>query len=221
MLVNKWVSCRVLQRLGVTVPSTHLLALSSMHASLIDNTGYSTTLPHFGSEIPVDFDRETVFDFLPHTLLGQVANLWDVTTALIVDHWLGCTKPSRTVFCRDGTRSTDGGGENPKRPFRGYVIGSSFAFGGVSWEFAQGPSWKRGDNQLQCIDIEQSLRAVSCVDGLPAKSIKQTLEHVPTEWLLGRDRNLLSQLLDELVVRRGYVKRFMLERPWTRRRDFR
>src|SRR4051794_38366945 len=82
ILVNEWVSVQLLDYLGIPNAHAEMIRLNdeflSAHPEIAVTIG-SRTSPvqagwHFGSRVPVDPNRFAIYDYLPDTLLRQIAN---------------------------------------------------------------------------------------------------------------------------------------------------
>lgn len=112
-LAAEWIAHRLLQQLGVSVPTLCLLHLPQeiqrMENFRFIHEGREHPVRgdlHLGSALPCDPRVRSIWDFLPHRFLNKVENLADFATVLVFDVWLQKVAPRQAIFVRMHQGST-------------------------------------------------------------------------------------------------------------------
>jgi hypothetical protein len=203
-LINEWIAYGLLQRLGVPVPSAHVLRLSESVA-IDDGPPWfargDKLVPvqsglHLGSKCPVDPLKNAIYDFLPRKLFPSVCNLDDFAKVFVVDILCGQLDTRQAIFVR---------GRGAKARFQAYFIDHGLAFGGSEWKFKdalfRGMYWDRAIYSI--IDMyaicEQALHMLQTI---PDADILSLASGAPASWFGKGDEAPLRNLLLELNERR-------------------
>ena len=212
VLANELISSGLLEYLKIAAPRTALIQVTP--AFLAANSDVHLTLGakrvaaapgwHFGSRFPGDPDRTAVYDFLPDSLLAQVANLEDFRAILVFDKWTANADGRQCVFHRAMVRRTGFAG----RPaFVARMIDHGFAFNGPNWDFPESPI-----QGLYCRrQVYESVRSLDDfqpwldqVIHFPEEVIDQAWKRIPPGWVDGEEDDL-DRLLERLYDRRKRV----------------
>ena len=206
VLINEWLASAVLRYLGVSTPDTTVVKLSTefirdnpeVHIQLASRCEPPVSGYHFGSRFAGG--SKAVYDQLPSTLLGSVANLRDFCGVLVADKWLGNTDLRQSVFVRV---------PNPCRnlSFRVQMIDNGQVFDGGNWRFED--SSLRGlylggvyDHVRGAKDFEPWLAAV---DTFPRAILMEAFQQIPASWRGADTEVAFEKLLDQLMRRRSRV----------------
>src|SRR5262245_41128328 len=108
VLVNEWIAWTFLRYLQISTPDAAMVELTpefiEQNPEVYIQLGSSrlAVVPgwHFGSCYPGDPSRVAVYDFVPDTLLGQVANAPDFAGVLAFDKWVSNADARQAVFIR-------------------------------------------------------------------------------------------------------------------------
>src|SRR4051812_28977601 len=108
VLVNEWIGNTFLHYLQIPSPAINIVHVTEsflgespeVYIQLGNSRRAVEPGWHFGSRYPGDPSRIAVYDFVPDTLLGKVANLTDFIGALVFDKWTGNADARQSVFIR-------------------------------------------------------------------------------------------------------------------------
>lgn len=164
---------------------------------------------HFGSRYPGDPARLAVYDFLPDSLLPQVANLNHFLGALVADKWLGNVDARQSVYFRArlGHWAVKPAGSSRKVGFVVQMIDHGYAFGGPEWSFRDGPLDGLAPRPMVYRDVRGWSDFQPWLDqvaSFPEEVADQARRQIPLAWLEG-DAGGLDLLLEELWARRRRV----------------
>jgi hypothetical protein len=213
VLVNEIVCSVLLDYLQISSPPTALIHVDSPflaanpEVSLMQG-GYRVEVPpgwHFGSRYPGDPDRVAVYDFLPDSLLGKVANLDGFRAILVFDKWTANTDGRQCVFYRARIRRADGPGE--ETGFVAQMIDHGFAFNGPNWDFPEAALqglYARVAVYGGVHSLEDFQPWLEQVRNFPEEVIDRAWKVVPPAWLEG-DEEAFERLLVRLYERRKLV----------------
>jgi hypothetical protein len=169
---------------------------------------------HYGSCYPGDPARLAVYDFLPDSLLGAVANREHFLGVLVADKWMSNADARQSVYFRSRIAqwSPEGGSRSGGTAFVAQMIDHGYAFGGPAWEFADAPLHGMAPRPA----VYQYVRGVgdfepwlSQVASMPPEVLDQARGRIPQRWLEG-DGNELDRLLEQLWRRRRQVADLIL-----------
>jgi hypothetical protein len=211
VLVNEWIGCHFLRRLGVATPETRTLYVDRDLARTIPlgSAGW-----HFASRHP---GAVATFDVVPDAVLARVANLGDFGGALVADKWMGNTDMRQCIFVRD--RVADHVRDADHHPLRkGFVvlmIDQDHVFNGWRWEFTAAPSHSLYFRPLVYRNIVQrDLEPwFDRVRSFPASVAEDAISQIPSTWLGGtdQDRAWLSIVIESLMCRRRRIADLVLD----------
>ena len=115
ILVNEVLAAEILAHLQIASPRHQMVRVSSdfLHANpevhLQSGTSRAAVEPgwHFGSVHPGNPDTLTIYDFIPDSLLTQVANAEQFLAVLAFDRWVANADGRQSIFFRVllGTRA--------------------------------------------------------------------------------------------------------------------
>ena len=206
VVINEWITSMILRHLGISTPTTAIVNISTdfirdnpevrmQHHSgcqVLPTSGF-----HFGSRFP---SSGAVYDLLPNTLLGSVANLSDFCGVLVADKWLGNTDYRQSIFIKILC-------VNSPLSFVAQMIDNGQMFGGGSWRFQdsplQGPYFGKVYRHVRGLEaFEPWLTAVA---NFPAAVVEDAFHQMPCSWRSVDTEAAFGALLDQLMRRRERV----------------
>jgi hypothetical protein len=217
ILVNELIASAFLQYLQIAVPAPAIIEVSQEFLTSNPDVHLqlgSRILPvepgwHFGSRYPGDPDRMAVYDFLPDTLLAQVANRKHFFGMLVLDKWLANADARQSIYFRARLREWDvEGGAHPRKiGFLAQMIDHGFVFDGPHWEFPDAPlqglapRWSVYEDITGWDDFQPWLDQVI---HFPESEVDRARRQTPPAWIEG-DEEVLDDLLERLLRRRRKV----------------
>jgi hypothetical protein len=202
-LINEWVTTAIAKHLGISIAETTRLQLLAPREELFFSLG-STQIPvqpgiHFGSRVPADINRISVFDFLPRPLLSKVSNLADFFKIVVLDCWLGNRDTRQAIFTTG--KGVDGAA------IRAYFIDHGWCFGGSSWQItSEVPraglySDPHVYSLLMLLDPQEVISStIELTAGLDLDVLKQD---IPLDWMQNGDEQQFNAALRALDKRRS------------------
>jgi hypothetical protein len=175
---------------------------------LEDAKGLRPAVPglHFGSLYPGECNRDAVYDYLPSSLFGQVENRLDFAAILVFDIWVMQADQRQAIFVRERFRT--GRRLARRRNLRAYMVDHGMAFGGVSWDFLNGPRTQT----LQCPAAYETVQGpetlepwLTAVERFPEASVWESIRKIPDCWLSGNFGEL-EAVAERLIERRKLVR---------------
>lgn len=223
ILVNEWISSRLLEYLRIAAPKVAIVELdesflsreSEVKIRLVAKDLPVSTGWHFGSRFPGNPDRDAVYDYLPDSLLSQVQNLRHFLGVFAFDKWTANSDSRQAIFVRqrikkwlDDPDSSTGGTSPLAKGFIALMIDHGYTFDGPHWEFNDGPLQGfyfrplvyKGVCKLD--DFEPWLTRVR---EAPAELFDGILRDLPRQWLPDGDEAPVERLVDQLYRRRKMV----------------
>ena len=217
ILVNELLATVFLQHLQIACPAFSLIRITPEF--LRDNPEVAIELGskrispipgwHFGSRFPGDPEKLAVYDFLPDSLVAQVANLTDFLGVLVFDKWVANADGRQSIYFRVRLRDWLLGADvHPQR--RGFVtvmIDHGFAFNGPHWDFPDSPVqglYARKLVYARVRSLDDFQPWLDQVMNFPEEVIDRACRQIPPEWL-DDETVRLEQLLEKLLRRRKRV----------------
>ena len=217
--VNEWIASHLLERSGILTQPAAAIRVTpeflaenpAVHLGTRQAPWPVEPNRHFGCLYPGDASGTSVFDFLPDSLLGQVANLEHFRAALVFDKWMGHTGRRQCIFYREKAASA--------RLFNAHfrwvasMVGQGSAFNGSCWDF---PDFPRGGLYSRCL-VYRSVESLDNfqpwldqVSSFPEALIEHAHEAVPPEYV-EQEPEHLERLLDHLCRRRENIAELLRE----------
>jgi hypothetical protein len=213
VLINEWIAWTFLRYLQISTPDAAMVELTpefiEQNPEVYIQLGSSrlAVVPgwHFGSCYPGDPARVAVYDFVPDTLLGQVANSPDFAGVLAFDKWVSNADARQAVFIR--ARLREYGPRYSDHPLRlGFIalmIDNGYAFNGPHWNFQDSP--------LQGLyfrsSVYEGIRGwdsfqpwLDRIIHFPENVVDEAVRQLPPQWVAG-DEDALHALLERLLLR--------------------
>jgi hypothetical protein len=223
ILVNEFVSGEILAHLQIACPAHQIVQLSpefiAANPEVHLQTGASRTgiEPgwHFGSRHPGNPEVTAVYDFIPDSLLGQVANAEQFLAVLAFDRWVGNADGRQTIFFRAQLNDWLARPGIPplKLGFVALMIDHGFAFNGPHWNFTDSAVTGLYPRRI----VYEGVRATSdfepWIDRIlhfPEAVFDKALRRIPPPWIQG-DEIQLEALLESLLRRRRRIPELLEE----------
>lgn len=232
ILVNEWVTARLMKHLRISTPDLTVVNVSSEFLSRNEEvhfqfgTGRKPVAAgwHLGSRFPGNPDTEAVYDFLPDALLGQVHNVADFRATLVVDKWVSNSDARQAIFFRRRIKDwiDDEGVAPQQKGFIAQMVDHGYAFDGPHWEFADSPLqgiYMRPGVYLGVRSLDDFQPWLDWVRHFPEQVIDAAYRELPHEWIEGEESDL-ERLLERLLDRRKRVADLVLATVRGRPRSF-
>lgn len=223
ILVNEFLAAEILTHLQIAIPGHQIVRLSSeflaANPEVYLQTGTRrTSIPpgwHFGSRFPGNPDVLAVYDFIPDSLLGQVANSDHFLAILAFDRWVANADGRQSIFFRaqlnDWLRRP--GIPPQKLGFLVLMIDHGFAFNGPHWDFPE--SAVAGLYPRRIVyggvrSIEDFEPWTDRILNFPEDVFDKAERQIPAEWI-DDDYEKLERLFDTLLRRRKRIRELIEE----------
>lgn len=206
VLLNEWIGCALMRRLGLFAPETaaiqisaELLARSPVRFHLGQKELSAEPGVALGSRYPGDPDRLAVYDFFPSSLLRRVSNYGQFIGALVFDKWVGDTDKRQAVFHSQSVDRHDGGA------MIATFIDNGFVLGGADWDLnSVGPLAGLYHDKVVYADItclDSFGPWIVGIENLREQEVWRIITELPEEWLAD-DGDRLRALIERLLRRR-------------------
>jgi len=220
VLANELLATRLAEAVGLTVPVCEVIEVS---AWLIENTGdldielgrgRERCRPglQFGSRFVGGLMPGHLMDYLPEEMLIEVRNLREFAGMLALDKWTGNANGRQAVFSK----------KTRERRYLATFIDQGYCFNAGEWKFADVPL--RGIYGRNAVYSEVTGWAsfepwLERIESMAPEKIWGIAETVPPEWY-GGEIAVLERLVEELILRRGRVRRLISEFRESDRKPF-
>jgi hypothetical protein len=196
ILVNEYVSNVVLKLLRIDTPPIAAVTISTPELN-------GASEMHFGSQHPGSPDSLAIYDFLPDTLLANLANRRDFCGALVFDKWLANADGRQCIFFQSQLDRAPYCGEQGVG-WVAQMIDNGLVFGGDRWAFSDSPV--QGiycrtivyGKKARLRDFEPWLERAMTID---RSEVEEALVSMPPGWIQGEEY-LFADLLRRLWRRR-------------------
>lgn len=220
VLVNELLSAVFLNYLKIAVPETAVIQLTAdflganpeIHMQVGTRRVEVEPGWHFGSRYPGDPARSVVYDFLPDTLLAQVANHADFRAILVFDKWTANADGRQCVFYRAMVRSGAGERSSSRPGFVAQMIDQGYTFNGPHWDFPESPLQGLYARRVvyECVrSLDDFQPWLDQVVHFPEEVVDQAWKRVPAEWTEGEEESL-ERLLEQLFERRRRLPELLM-----------
>jgi hypothetical protein len=207
ILVNEYLATRLAALLGLPVPE---VAIIDVPEWLIQNSPElkidigggllrpCASGPQFASRYVADPHTTAVFDYLPGSILKQIANINDFPQVLAFDKWTGNADGRQAVFAK----------EPNQRRYKAWFIDQGYCFNAGEWSFPDSPL--RGvfgriavyEHVTGWTAFEPTL---SRIEAITEAAISRIASEIPPEWFR-HEFSSLSRLTATLHQRRLAVR---------------
>jgi hypothetical protein len=223
ILVNEVIAGEILAHLQIASPQHQIVSFSP--GFLAVNPEISLQLGarklavepgwHFGSRHPGNPDTMAIYDFIPDSLLHQVANADQFRAVLVFDRWVANSDGRQAVFFRAQLNDwlANPGVPPRKMGFLVSMIDHGFAFNGPQWNLPESAITGLYPRRV----VYEKVRSVadfepwmSRVLNFPAEVIDRAMSQLPPEWMED-DAAALEKLMEALMRRRKRIPELMLE----------
>lgn len=234
ILVNEWVASVFLGHLRIAAPQVRVVSLSaeflSAEREVCLQLGSRRTAVepgwHFGSQFPGNPNTDAVYDYLPDSILGGVANLNHFLGVLVFDKWTANSDSRQAIFFRRRLRDwLEEDSATPQRKgFIAQMVDHGYIFDGPNWDF--------NDSPIQGLYFRpQVYETVRGLDSLqpwldqvrhcPESVFDHVWREVPRAWLdSSEEEREMERLLARLLERRGRVEELLLATARARAKVF-
>lgn len=223
ILVNEFVAAGILSHLQIASPGHGIVRLSSEFIAanpevhLQTGTRRQAIAPgwHFGSRYPGNPEHMAVYDFIPDSLLNQVANAEQFLAVLAFDRWVANADGRQSIFFRAQLKDWLARPGIPPRKlgFVALMIDHGFAFNGPHWDFPDSsvaglyPRRIVYKNVRSLDDFQPWLERIV---NFPAEVFDRILRQLPPPWL-EEDGSQIERLFETLLRRRQRMPQLLEE----------
>jgi hypothetical protein len=206
ILANEYLATKLGHVLGLPMPGVRVIEVSEwliqnspdLKIDLNDKSVPCASGLQLGSRYVADPVAESTFDYLPQTMLAQVANRQDFIRVLAFDKWTGNSDGRQAVYVK----------QPKERGYDAVFIDQGYCFNAGEWNFPDSPL--RGAFTCNCVyehvagwdAFEPTLSRIEQIDQAEIWSIAC---EIPPEWY-EHNFDALSQLILSLYQRRLLVR---------------
>jgi hypothetical protein len=212
ILVNEWIASVFLRYLRISAPEVALVELTPEFLEANPEVHFqlgSKQVPvesgwHFGSKFPGDPKRTAVYDFLPDTLLGRVANVQEFIGVYAFDKWLANADARQSIFFRGKLEAY---GRPDAAGFVAQMVDHGYVFDGPHWTFHDSPAqgfYFRPLVYSHVRSIQDFQPWLDQIVHFPEEVMDEAYRQLPSAWLNG-DRDGAERLLERLYERRKRI----------------
>ncbi|HEY3826974.1 MAG TPA: HipA family kinase [Bryobacteraceae bacterium] len=218
ILVNEFVAAEILAHLQISCPAHQIVRVSpeflDANPDVHLQTGSRRTgiQPgwHFGSRHPGNPDVTAIYDFIPDSLLNQVANSEQFLAVLAFDRWVANADGRQSIFFRAQLNDWMAKPGIPPRKlgFVALMIDHGFAFNGPGWDFPDSAVAGLYSRRI----VYQGVRSLADFEpwterilNFPSEVLDKALRQIPPQWLEG-DESQLDRLFEALLRRAKRIR---------------
>ena len=217
ILINEFVAGEILAHLQIACPGHEIVRVSAEFLAAnpevrLESGTRRVPVPpgwHFGSRHPGKPEVTAIYDFIPDTLLQQVANAEQFLAVLAFDRWVANADGRQSIFFRAQLKDWLGRPGVPPRKlgFVALMIDHGFAFNGPHWDFpdsaAAGLYPRRAvyDTVRGLGDFEPWLDRIR---NFPEEVFDRAMRRIPPEWTQD-DEEPMERLVESLRRRRQRI----------------
>lgn len=213
ILVNEFVASEILVHLQISCPDCRMVRLSPEFLAANPEVYLQTGTRrvgiepgwHFGSRHPGNPETLAIYDFVPDSLLGQVANPEQFLAVLAFDRWVANADGRQSIFFRAQLNDWLARPGIPPRKlgFVALMIDHGFAFNGPHWDFpdsAVGGLYPRRIVYNGVRSLGDFEPWVDRILNFPPEVFDKALRQIPPEWV-DNDASELERMLESLLRR--------------------
>jgi hypothetical protein len=217
ILVNEVLAAEILAHLQISSPAHEIVRISSEFLSANPEVHLQTGARrapvepgwHFGSCHPGHPDTLAIYDFVPDTLLAQVANAEQFLAVLTFDRWVANADGRQSIFFRAELRDwlSRPGPPPRKLGFVALMIDHGFAFNGPHWDLpdlAAAGLYPRRAVYSGVRSLRDFQPWIDRIVNFPPEVLDKALRRIPPAWI-GEDSGELEALLESLLRRRKRI----------------
>jgi hypothetical protein len=222
VLVNEWIAGEILSHLQIASPEQRMVSVSREFLEQNPEVGLMTGSRrigvepgwHFGSRHPGTPQSTAIYDFIPDTLLNQVANAEQFLASLVFDRWVANVDGRQSIFFRAELKDwlARPGVPPRKMGFVALMIDHGFAFNGPHWDFPESAITGLYPRRMvygKVRSIHDFDPWLSRVIHFPEEVVDRALRQIPPEWI-GEDEAALYKMLERLLGRRKRAPELLL-----------
>jgi hypothetical protein len=216
VLINELICSYFMRAMGIRTPKTACVEIDDtfLHhrgrPGAVD--GPKPVLPsvgiHFGSQYPLNATNGVVYDFLPDTLLPEVANRADFFGLLVFDQWVSHLDWRQAIFFRSSAPNPNGEGG-----WLAEAIDNEGAFQGCDWALRDSSIqgfYCRRDVYGSTPTFRDTKMWLERLSSIRHEVFAEVLGLIPESWLTKEEGNC-SRLLQRLDARRERVPTLIRE----------
>jgi len=206
ILANEYLATKLGRSLGLPMPEVRIIEVSEW---LVQNSpGLRIdlgTVPvacasglQFASRYVADPLELAVFDYLPESILINLANLEDFPRVLAFDKWTGNSDGRQAVFIK----------QRHERSYRAVFIDQGFCFNDGEWNFLDSPlrgAYTHNHVYQNVIEWESFEPTLSRIEQIDQAEIWHIAREIPPEWYR-HNSTALTRLIESLYERRLAVR---------------
>lgn len=218
ILVNEFVAAEILTHLQIASPAHQIVRLSAEFLAanpevyLQMGTRRMPIAPgwHFGSRVPANPDTTAFYDFIPDSLLNQVANSEHFLGVLAFDRWVANADGRQSIFFRAQLNDwLQRPGIPPRKlGFLVLMIDHGFAFNGPHWDFPESAVSGLYPRRI----VYGGVKSIGDFEpwaerilNFPEEVFDRAERQIPPEWIRD-DYEGLRKLFDALLRRRKRIR---------------
>ena len=230
ILVNELIAAAILKHLQIAAPETALIQTDegflARNPEVRLELGSQKIAPkpgwHFGSRYPGHPERTATYDYLPDSLLQQVANPRDFLGVLVFDKWTANTDGRQAIFFRAKLKDWLGETAGQRAGFVALMIDHGFTFNGPHWDFPESSIYglyPRRSVYANVTSAESFEPWLQRVKHFPEKVLDDAWKSIPPEWIDG-DESHLERMLETLMRRRARIQHLIEDACFSSGRPF-
>ncbi len=210
VLANEMFASSIATHLRLPVPHTEIIEVDDW---LIENTpdlrveGIGSSRPftsglQLGSRYAAEHRETPVFDYIPESFAGQIANLADFPRCLVLDKWLANSDGRQAVFTK----------EPRQRKRRVTFIDHGYCFNAEEWSFPDLPLMGVYYRNWVYRDVrgwDSFEPALTIAEQMDIDDLWYYAQKIPPEWY-GAKESALSELVETLHRRRPLIRGLIL-----------
>jgi len=209
VLANEFLASRLGSLLGLPMPEVAVIEVSDwlinnspeLH---VENGGHTTPCSsglQLGSRYVADPENETVFDYLPESLMQKnVCNAQDFARVLVLDKWTGNADGRQVIFSKPATA----------RKYKATFIDQGYCFNAGEWNFPDSPlrgTLARSFAYERVTGWESFEPTLSRAERMDFSELCRAASDLPEDWWLRYGySDALSRLLETLYQRRAAIR---------------
>jgi hypothetical protein len=206
VLANEMLATRLGDLLGLPVPRVAIIDVcpwliehtQELRIDLADRKIECKPGLHFAAAYAIDPTKGQLFDYLPESILAQVANVEDFARVLVLDKWACNADGRQAVFYR----------QSKQRGYRALFIDQGYCFNAGDWSSPD--SKYRGIYARTC--VYQHVRRWDSFEPALTRAAEMDIDAswriaagIPAE-LYEQDRPALDRLVEQLHGRRSQIR---------------
>jgi hypothetical protein len=205
VLANEFFANRLGTLLGLPVPEPRIIEVSedfirsaNLKIELIGHQIPCESGLQLGLRFVADPERETIFEYLPESILKLVVNKGDFARMIAFDKWLGNCDGRQAIFTKNAG----------KRLYRATFIDQGYCFNAEQWTFpdrALHGVYSKNEVYEDVSGWRSFEPLLSRIEAIDYADLWRCAAQIPLEWF-EHDGEGLFQLIETLYKRRSVVR---------------